>query len=68
VIEARLQREQVLEEIDRLGSEAAVRQRLMELNKFIRKAQFSPSAGPADGVAEVDVEAVVAEWKRQREH
>ena len=67
VIEARLRREQVLAEIDLSGSESVVRKRLTELNEFIRKAQLSPTAGPADGVAEVDVEATVAEWKRKRE-
>ena len=39
---------------------------LATLNERIRKAHFSAADGPADGVRTVDVEAVVADWKRAR--
>jgi hypothetical protein len=68
IIEARIRRERVLSGLNQLGSESAVRRKLEELNDFIRKAHFSPTAGPATGVLPVDIEATVADWRRKRLH
>lgn len=65
-LEARRLIERTLEQVRQLGSESAVRRRIEELNRKVREAQLSPAAGPADGVALVDVEAVVAQWKAER--
>ena len=66
IIEARIRREKVLSELDQLGSESVVRRKLDDLNDFIRKAHFSPTAGPAAGVLPVDIEATVADWRHRR--
>ena len=66
IIEARIRREKVLSGLNQLGTESAVRRKLEELNDFIRKAHFSPTAGPAAGVLPVDIEATVADWRRTR--
>jgi hypothetical protein len=65
-LEARLLIERTLAEVRQLGRESAVRRRIEELNRKVREAQLSPAAGPADGVALVDVEAAVAQWKSER--
>jgi hypothetical protein len=64
VLEARLAVEKTLAEIASMSSEAAVRRRLAALNETIRAAHYSPIAGPPGGVGEVDVEGVVASWKK----
>ena len=66
VLAARLAVEKTLEEIDGLASESEVRAKLAELNRTIREAHYSPIAGPPGGVAEVDVDAVVARWRVSR--
>ena len=66
VIEARLARERVLAELSQLGNEAAVRRKLDELNRVIRKAHFSTTSGPSAGVFPVDIEATISEWRRSR--
>lgn len=66
IIEARIRRERVLSGLNQLGSESTVRRKLEELNDFIRKAHFSPAAGPAAGVIPVDIEATVTDWRRKR--
>ena len=66
VLAARLTVEKTLAEIDGLPSESEVRAKLAELNRMIREAHYSPIAGPPGGVAEVDVEAIVARWKGAR--
>lgn len=66
VLEARLAVEKTLAEIAGMAAEADVRRRLAELNEQIRAAHYSPIAGPAGGVAEVDIEAGVANWNRMR--
>lgn len=63
VLEARLAVEKTLAEIANMTSEAAIRRKLEELNTQIRAAHYSPIAGPADGVAEVDIDAVVEGWR-----
>jgi hypothetical protein len=49
-----------------MASEHQVRRSLNALNERIRRAHFSVADGPAAGVRPVDVEAVVADWKRRR--
>src|ERR1700722_9489218 len=66
VLEARLDAEKTLEAIATMASEMQVRRTLMALNERIRQAHFSAADGPADGVFPVDIDAVVAEWKRAR--
>jgi hypothetical protein len=66
VLAARLALEKTLAEIAGMVSEIEVRRRLAGLNDAIRAAHYSPIAGPPDGVAEVDVEAVVVRWKESR--
>ena len=68
VLEARLEIERTLQSLDNAVSESDVRHRLSALNSSIRRAHFSPVAGPADGVLPVDVERVVADWKQRRRH
>ena len=66
ILEARLALEKALEEIPEISSEAIVRSRLQKINEMIRKAHFSPIAGPSDGIAPIDIDAVIAEWREQR--
>ena len=66
ILEARLALEKTLEEIARIDNEFVVRKRLNDVNAKIRKAHYSPIAGPADGIREVDIDAVVIEWRSNR--
>jgi len=66
ILEARLEAEKTLAAIRGMTSEEQVRRRLAALNERIRQAHFSPAPGPVQGVCPVDVEAIVAEWRRQR--
>jgi hypothetical protein len=66
ILEARLDAEKTLAAIESMSSEHQVRRSLNALNERIRKAHFSVADGPACGVRPVDVEAVVADWKRRR--
>jgi len=66
ILEARLDAEKTLAAVASMATETQVRRSLKALNERIRKAHFSAADGPADGVRTVDVEAVVADWKRAR--
>ena len=66
VLEARLDAEKTLESVATMATEMQVRRAMIALNERIRKAHFSAADGPADGVRPVDIEAVVAQWKRAR--
>lgn len=66
ILEARLDAEKALAAVKSMAGEKQVRRALAALNERIRKAHFSIGEGPADGVRPVDVEAVVADWKRSR--
>jgi hypothetical protein len=66
ILEARLDAEKTLAAVDSMASEHQVRRSLNALNERIRKAHFSVSEGPAAGVRPVDVESVVAEWRKRR--
>lgn len=66
ILEMRLEREKTLESVWALHSEAQVRRTLEKLNERIRAAHYSHVRGPADGVSQVDVDAVVQEWKSRR--
>ncbi|MFG0335279.1 MAG: DUF1992 domain-containing protein [Maioricimonas sp. JB049] len=65
-IQARREREQALQKVPTLTSEKAVRRLLEDVNESIRKAQYSPAAGPASGVQPIDIEQVVQQWRQQR--
>lgn len=64
-LEARLDIERTLENINSLNSEFEVRRRLETLNERVRQAHFSHVPGPADGARPVDIEAVVTRWRQQ---
>jgi hypothetical protein len=66
VLEARLAKERVLASLAYLESEHEVRRRLDELNRQIIEAGKSIVSGPADGVAPVDIDLQVKEWRRTR--
>ena len=66
ILEARLDAEKTLATVASMATEQQVRRALAALNERIRQAHFSPADGPAGGVRPVDVEAIVAEWKRGR--
>lgn len=66
ILEARKLVEKTLDELPAIDSENEVRRRLAKVNEEIRQAHFSHVAGPADGVRPLDVEKVIAEWRRRR--
>lgn len=66
IMEARLARERLLDTLRDLPTEAAVRERVAAVNDQIRKAHFSHSAGPADGVAPLSGEQVIQQWRMAR--
>lgn len=66
VLEARLKVEKTLDEIQAIDSETEVRKRLRELNEIIRQAMYSPIPGPPDGIALIDIEQTIADWKSRR--
>jgi len=63
VLEARLDVEKTLNAIAAMTLESDVRSALERLNARIRAAQLSPAAGPSDGVAGVDIDEVVQQWR-----
>jgi hypothetical protein len=65
-IAARRQIERFRSEMPGIVSEQHLRRRLEELNEQIRKAIYSTTLGPADGVQLLDVEAEVAVWLRSQ--
>jgi hypothetical protein len=65
-IAARRQIELFRSEMAGIVSERELRRRLEELNEQIRKAIYSTTLGPADGVQLLDVESEVAAWRRLR--
>lgn len=54
------------ETLDALGTEAAVREAVDELNGRIRKALIGPIEGPPLRFGPLDVEAAVAAWRERR--
>jgi hypothetical protein len=66
ILEARLDAEKTLATVASMTTEEQVRRCLAALNERIQRAHFSAADGPAEGVRPVDVEAVVADWKRGR--
>lgn len=67
-IAARRQIELFRSEMAGITSEMQLRRRLEELNEQIRKAIFSTTLGPADGVQLLDVEVEVQRWRQLRNH
>lgn len=66
VIEARLAVERFWDGLSRIPTESAVRRAVAQLNEIVREAHYSPIAGPPDGVAELDVDAVLSRWRNLR--
>jgi hypothetical protein len=52
--------------VDRLGYEAAVRERVAEVNDRIRKARVGLLDGPAVVLKPLDAEDVVRGWRKRR--
>lgn len=65
ILQARLDVEKTLAAVRLMRSESQIRRTLEALNKRIREAHFSPVAGPAAGVAPVDIDAMVREVLEQ---
>jgi hypothetical protein len=63
IVEARLAREKLLEELPHIPTEAELRARIEAVNKLIRDAIASPAPGPPISVATLDSNAVIAQWK-----
>lgn len=66
ILEARLRIEQFRRELPGLTSEHEVRRLIAALNEFIRSAHYSHIPGPPEGVASLEADAVVEEWRRLR--
>lgn len=62
----RKDREDTLVAIESLPSEARVRQLLEELNERIRAVNRRPAQGPPSTVVPLDVDEVIAGWRRRR--
>lgn len=62
----RKQVEDALDAASRAGSEEEVRAIVADVNDRIRDASGRPLSGPPLGLAPVDVEQVVGEWRRRR--
>ena len=62
----RKDREDTLASIDSLASEARVRQLLEELNERIRAVNRRPVQGPPSTVVPLEVDEVIARWRRRR--
>ena len=60
-------REDLVEQVDRFRSEAAVRKAVTELNAKIREINAKPTSGPPSTLMPLDADAVVETWRaRQR--
>lgn len=58
------QRDEVMERVTRARSEREVRVLLEELNATIRRVNATVTVGPSTTIGPLDVEAVVAAWRR----
>jgi hypothetical protein len=56
-----------LEKIWTLGSERAVRSEVAEINEKIREANFAAVWGPPSTLLPLDIDEVLADWRRRRE-
>ena len=64
--EARLDVERTVAGLWPMKSEQEVVRSLEALNERIRRAHFSPAAGPSCGVAPIEVAIMVSEWRRRK--
>jgi hypothetical protein len=62
----KLELERELEALPRLRTEAAVRQKLTELNARIRRANATNTRGPTTTLTPLPVESLLARWRRER--
>ena len=65
-LEVRAQVDHMLERVWSLTSEAAVRDRVAAINAEIARANRTTAAGPPTTLSPLDVEQVVADWRRPR--
>jgi hypothetical protein len=64
-LELRRDVERAREQVSRLRDETAVRRLVETLNARIKKVNATSIEGPPTNLAPLDVEAVVAEWRRR---
>ena len=57
-----------LEEVWRVRSEDEVRQRVTAINADIARANRMAAQGPPTNLAPLEVDAVLAEWRRRRQN
>jgi hypothetical protein len=67
-LELRRAVERALEQVSKLRDEKDVRRLVEALNVQIRKINATSVGGPPMNLAPLDVEAVVAEWRRRSAH
>jgi hypothetical protein len=65
-LEIRGEAERVLSSLDRVADEQLVRQRLLELDRRIRRVNRTAISGPPTAVGPLDVEELVARWRSRR--
>jgi hypothetical protein len=65
-LEIRAKVDRALEEIHRLAGEADVRRRVTEMNAEIARANRTTAEGPPTSLSPLDVDVVLAEWRRRR--
>ncbi|MGH7177472.1 MAG: DnaJ family domain-containing protein [Tepidisphaeraceae bacterium] len=66
-LELRAEVERGLLAIMKLSSESAVRRKVDQLNERIAKVNSTTTSGPATSMGKLDVDAIVARWRVQRE-
>jgi len=65
-LEIRAKAERALEQIWRLRGEGEVRQRVSAINAEIVRANRTAVEGPPTNLASLDLDTVLAEWRRRR--
>jgi len=65
-LEVRARVDHMLERVWPLASEAAVRDRVAAINAEIARANRTTASGPPTTLSPLDVENVVADWRRRR--
>ena len=67
-LEVRAKVDRMLDQVWPLATEAAVRERVVAINAEIARANRTTAAGPPTTLAPLDVEDVVTDWRRRRQH
>ncbi len=66
VLAVRLEVEKKLEQLHEVPGEPAVRRLVDELNAKIRQASMKSTSGPTTSIAPLNVERILADWRRRR--